>query len=207
MTDSGLGIPDDKIESIFEAFSQVDASRGIERNGTGLGLSITRQLVALMKGEIRVTSEVGVGTTFHVVLTLPVTEELAAVPVTEEIKSVKPARVLLAEDVSTNQLVFQSILSNEPYIIDVAVNGREAVDMTLEGNYDVIFMDIMMPRMDGMEALKALKAANYGKPIIACTANVSEEDTENYLAAGFDGVLNKPYLKEELSRCIQQAVG
>ena len=204
--DNGVGIPKDQLESIFGAFNQADASRDIERSGTGLGLSITYQLVKLMKGEIRVTSEVGMGTTFLVVLSLPITEELAAVPVIEDIKSVKPARILLAEDVSTNQLVFQSMLRGEPYTIDVAVDGYEAVEMALENDYDVIFMDIMMPRMDGVEALKALKDANYTKPIIACTANVSEEDQENYLAAGFDGVLNKPYLKEELSRCIQQAV-
>lgn len=204
--DSGVGIPANKLDTIFEAFEQVDASRITERRGTGLGLPIVTRLVELMSGDISVSSTLGEGTTFTVAVELPITQEKVKQDIGEQITDVKPARILLAEDVKTNQMVFEVMLQDEPYKIDMADDGEIAVQMALSGDYDLIFMDIMMPNMGGIEALQALKVAGFNKPIIACTANVMKEDVEEYLAAGFDGVIGKPYLRDELRMHIQSAV-
>lgn len=204
--DSGVGIPTNKLDTIFEAFEQVDASRTTESRGTGLGLPIVKRLVELMSGEISVSSTLGEGTTFMVTVELPITQEKVKQDIAEQITDIKPARILLAEDVKTNQMVFEMMLRDDPYEIDMADDGEIAVQMALSGNYDVIFMDIMMPNMGGMEAFQALKVAGFNKPVIACTANVMKEDVEQYLAAGFDGVIGKPYMRDELSIHIQSAV-
>lgn len=204
--DSGAGIPTNKLDTIFEAFEQVDASRTTERRGTGLGLPIVKRLVELMSGEISVSSTLGEGTTFMVTVELPITQEKVKQYIGEQITDVKPARILMAEDVKTNQMVFEVMLRDEPYEIDMADDGEIAVQMALSGKYDLVFMDIMMPNMGGIEALQALKVAGFNKPVIACTANVMKEDVEQYLAAGFDGVIGKPYLRDELRMHIQSAV-
>ena len=204
--DSGAGIPTNKLDTIFEAFEQVDASRTTERRGTGLGLPIVKRLVELMSGEISVSSTLGEGTTFMVTVELPITQEKVKQYIGEQITDVKPARILMAEDVKTNQMVFVVMLRDEPYEIDMADDGEIAVQMALSGKYDLVFMDIMMPNMGGIEALQALKVAGFNKPVIACTANVMKEDVEQYLAAGFDGVIGKPYLRDELRMHIQSAV-
>jgi CheY-like chemotaxis protein len=204
--DSGAGIPENKLDTIFEAFEQVDASRTTERRGTGLGLPIVKRLVELMSGEVSVSSTLGEGTTFTVTVELPITQEKVKQDIAEQITDVKPARILLAEDVKTNQMIFEVMLRDEPYEIGMADDGEIAVQMALSGNYDVVFMDIMMPNMGGIEALQALKVAGFDRPIIACTANVMKDDVEQYLAAGFDGVIGKPYLRDELRMHIQSAV-
>jgi len=204
--DSGAGIPTNKLDTIFEAFEQVDASRTTERRGTGLGLPIVKRLVELMSGEISVSSTLGEGASFMVTVELPITQEKVKQDIGEQITDVKPARILLAEDVKTNQMVFEVMLRDEPYEIDMADDGEIAVEMALSGDYDLIFMDIMMPNMGGIEAFQALKVAGFNKPVIACTANVMKENVEEYLAADFDGVIGKPYLRDELRMHIQSAV-
>ena len=204
--DSGAGIPENKLDTIFEAFEQVDASRTTERRGTGLGLPIVKRLVELMSGGASVESTLGEGTTFTVTVELPITQEKVKQDIAEQITDVKPARILLAEDVKTNQMVFEVMLRDEPYEIDMADDGEIAVQMALSGDYDLVFMDIMMPNMGGIEALQALKVAGFDRPIIACTANVMKDDVDQYLAAGFDGVIGKPYLRDELRMHIQSTV-
>lgn len=205
--DTGVGIPADKLDSVFEAFEQAEASRTTERSGTGLGLAITKRLVELMDGTIKVDSALGEGTRFTVQLSLPVTQQSTAdVTQGEEITEIKPARILLVEDVTTNRLIFNALLKTYPFEIIEAVNGEIGVEKALNEEFDLVFMDIQMPVMDGLGALSALKAANYDKPVIACTANVMKDDIEQYLAAGFDSVIGKPYLKEDLISNIQAAV-
>ncbi|NRP60064.1 Autoinducer 2 sensor kinase/phosphatase LuxQ [Marinobacterium sp. xm-d-564] len=205
--DTGVGIPADKLETVFEAFEQAEASRTTERGGTGLGLAITKRLVELMDGTIKVDSTLGEGTRFTVKLTLPATQQPTADQEQgETITEIKPARILLVEDVTTNRLIFNALLKTYPFEIIEAINGEIGVEKALNEEFDLVFMDIQMPVMDGLGALSALKAANYDKPVIACTANVMKEDIEQYLAAGFDSVIGKPYLKEDLISNIQSAV-
>ena len=207
ISDTGVGIPKDKLGSIFDSFEQVEASRTSERRGTGLGLAITKRLVEMMDGSIQVDSVEGVGSRFIVNLKLPVTQEPTADDQQgEQLTEIEPARILLAEDVMTNRLVFNALLKDCPYQIDEAINGQVAVEKALSNEYDVVFMDIQMPVMDGFNALETLKAADYTKPIIACTANVMREDIEQYMDAGFDAIVGKPFLKEDLISNIQAAV-
>lgn len=160
-----------------------------------------------MDGDISVESEVGIGTRFTVRVKLPETE----IPRTDkrgaiDITKLHPARILLAEDVATNRMIFGALLKDCPYTIDLAENGEVAVEKALANEYDLVFMDIQMPVMDGLSAISALKTANYSKPIIACTANVMKEDIEEYMVSGFASVIGKPYLKEDLVANIQAAV-
>lgn len=204
--DSGPGIDEAKLETIFEAFEQAQGSRTTERRGTGLGLSIAKGLVELMNGRIDLVSKLGEGSTFTVRVELPVTQQPVKQDIEEQIIDIKPARILLAEDVKTNQIVFEVMLRDCPYEIDIAENGEIAVKKALSADYDLIFMDIMMPKMGGVEALQALKIAGYTKPVIACTANVMKEDVKVYLEEGFNSVVGKPYLREDLITQIQAAV-
>lgn len=205
--DTGVGIPKEKLRLIFEPFEQVDSSRNIERSGSGLGLAITSLLVDLMRGKIEVESTVGVGTTFEVTLELPTTD----LPIPEmipryDLTSLVPARILLAEDVVTNRLIFTALLKDCPYSIDEAENGKIAVEKALAGDYDIVFLDIQMPVMDGLTALQILKSERYTKPILACTANVMKEDVERHLKSGFKKIVSKPFLKEQLIATIQSEV-
>lgn len=207
VSDTGIGISASKLQTVFEAFEQDEPSRISERGGTGLGLTITRRLIELMNGSISVESSLGKGTTFSVKLHLPLTEQQTADQQQGEIiTELKPARILIAEDVTTNRLIFSALLKNYPYEIVEAYNGEIAVEKALNDEFDLIFMDIQMPVMDGLAALSALQSANFTKPVIACTANVMKEDVEKYLAAGFYSVVGKPYLKEDLISNIQAAV-
>ena len=207
VSDTGAGIPTDKLERIFEPFEQTDASRATERAGTGLGLPISKKLAELMGGSISVTSELGQGSRFEVQLFLPVTSMPRADQKSRiDLAKLQPARILLAEDVMTNRMIFSALLKGLPYEIDEAENGELAVEKALKNDYDLVFLDIQMPVMDGLSAIQALKVADYSKPIIACTANVMKEDVEQYMSAGFDSVIGKPYLKEDLVTNIQSAV-
>lgn len=208
ISDTGIGIPEDKLKLIFEPFEQVEASRSNERTGTGLGLAITSALVELMQGTVKVDSKPDFGTTFTLYLELPLTN---LTPVSEpqsfepcELRL--PARILLVEDVATNRMLLRALLKDQPYEIDEAVDGVEGVNAAMNADYDLVLMDIQMPNMNGFEALKALQLLQYKAPVVACTANVMKEDIQAYVEAGFDAVIGKPYLKADLISLIQNTL-
>ncbi len=204
VVDTGVGIPQEKLELIFESFEQVEAARFTERFGTGLGLAITKALIELMGGSVSVESNLGSGTEFRVCLQLAQTDQRSI----QEHNTVSPeelskARILLVDDVMTNRMLCRAMLKDTPYQIDEAVDGKAGVAAALKHSYDLILMDIRMPIMDGFEALRSLRSVQYGAPVVACTANVMKEDVDAYLKAGFAAVVGKPYLKADLIQQIE----
>ncbi len=204
--DTGIGIPKDKLKTIFESFSQADASVTRKYGGTGLGLTIVKQLVKLQRGSISVKSEEGVGSTFS--FTIPY--ELGSrdnikghlsksSPLLK--KSLKDYSVLLVEDNDINRLYASSILKIWDCKIDIAENGYVAVEKIKNEDYDIVLMDIQMPVMDGFEATKAIRASSPPKnqvPIIALTANATHKDIEQCLAGGMNDCIAKPFTPEDL---------
>lgn len=211
--DTGIGIPSDKLNLIFDAFTQADSSTTRLYGGTGLGLAICKQLVELMGGSIGVDSTVGKGSTFYVIITLEKQIDTAAdSPETgNSTGTVSPTadhpqkyldqsrrfRLLLAEDELTNQNVTKSILERSGYRVDVAGNGSEALQALAEQDYDLVLMDCMMPVMNGYEATAAIRdpasaVRNHDIPVIALTANAMKEDRDRCLESGMNDYLAKP---------------
>ncbi len=204
--DTGIGIPKDKLKTIFESFSQADASVTRKYGGTGLGLTIVKQLVELQNGTIGVTSNEGFGSTFSFAIPYElgsranIKGHLAKdSPLLK--KTLKDLSVLLVEDNDVNRLYASSILKIWDCKIDTAENGYVAVEKIKNENYDVVLMDIQMPVMDGFEATKAIRALDSNKknlPIIALTANATRSSVEQCLANGMNDCLSKPFTPEDL---------
>jgi CheY-like chemotaxis protein len=200
VADTGIGIPDDKLEAVFERFSQADASVSRQFGGTGLGLAICKRIIAQMHGEIGAESHVGQGSTFWFEIELPIAamradsaaERGGVAAATLE----RPVRLLLVEDVAVNRELVRVIL--EPFDIEIstAENGVEAIEAVKEADYDVVLMDVQMPVMDGLTAARHIRAAEDPRaprlPIVAMTANVLPEQVDRCHDAGMDDHLGKP---------------
>jgi signal transduction histidine kinase/DNA-binding response OmpR family regulator len=209
--DCGIGIAPEQLGKLFGDFSQADSSISRRFGGTGLGLAICKRIIDQMGGDIQVESTLGVGTTFRFALTLPIAAEadlggndstvdrddFAAVLTT----LAEPLRVLLAEDNPTNQLVFAKLMASFNVDVTIAANGREAVRQASGRMFDIVFMDMRMPEMDGLEAARAIRALG-GEwtriPIVALTANAFADDVKACRDAGMDEFIAKPMRKKVL---------
>jgi CheY-like chemotaxis protein len=208
VSDTGLGIATDQKARLFEAFAQADASTARKFGGTGLGLAICKQLTDLMEGEITVDSQLGRGSIFRVVLELPLAQAQHAEPEETAADGVAGLSILVAEDNVLNQAVARAILEAMGCRIDVANDGVEALEMLQRGGFDLVLMDINMPRMGGIEALSRLRAGEAGDaklPVIALTADAMPGEDEKLLALGFDDVQPKPIQPMALITAIGQA--
>ena len=206
--DTGIGIPPDRLDAIFESFAQADTGIGRHYGGTGLGLTISNMLAAQMGGGIRVRSVLGAGSVFTVVLRLPASEAVTA-PVMPGHTAVLPAglRILAAEDNRTNMMILRKMLAGHVAVLLETTNGAEAVEAYLTTPPDLILMDISMPVLDGFQALARIRAEQAARglrycPALALTANASGEDRAACLAAGFDGFLTKPLSRADLFAAI-----
>ena len=209
--DTGIGIPEDRISRLFKSFSQVDASTTRKYGGTGLGLAISKQIVELLGGEIAVYSEEGKGSEFTFTIRAkegtPVNDQDDKQLTDGTLKKARPRlRILLAEDNLVNQKVARQILLKLGYDIDIVADGQEALKAVKMIPYDLIFMDMQMPQMDGLEATreirKYLKEGQYSPTIIAMTANASNEDRQRCLDAGMDDFLAKPIKKSDIEQTL-----
>ena len=209
--DTGIGIAAEKIDRLFMPFSQVDSSTTRRFGGTGLGLAITKRLVDLMGGEIGVVSTPGRGTTFSFTLpfTVPDPHEAAEQPTgtTAVPKPVRVLRVLLAEDNRINQMIVRSVLEKQGHTVEVAENGRQALEAVVAEDVDVVLMDMQMPEMDGEEATRRIRALPPPKnriPVLALTADVMLEHRERYLRAGVNDLVPKPIDWNELCQALER---
>lgn len=212
--DTGIGIPEDKLGAVFEEFTQAETSTTRRFGGTGLGLSICRILTERMGGEISVSSVYGQGSRFLVSLPvdLPPQDALpddAKTPLATDYDAIDLTGldVLIAEDNKTNRVLIAKFLEKLPITLRFAEDGFEAVDATLETPPDLIFMDMSMPRMSGIEATEAIRASDVNQPqIVALTANAFENEKRACLAAGMDDFLTKPIRRADLVACLQRHV-
>lgn len=208
VADTGIGIAADYVDKIFESFTQAGTDVARKFGGTGLGLTISKQLTTLMHGDISVKSELGKGTIFTVKIpfeesTIQSTEEHAAVIDDKMMECLNKVKLLLVEDNEFNRMVAEDTLKEiiPGVIIDIAVNGQEAVERVKQEDYDVVLMDIQMPVMDGVSATKAIRSLpspTSEVKIIAMTANVLQEDVKQYFEVGMNAYVSKPFQTDEL---------
>jgi two-component system, OmpR family, aerobic respiration control sensor histidine kinase ArcB len=195
VADTGVGIPEQELDKIFAMYYQVQHPDHQSATGTGIGLAICKQMVDLMGGEIRVSSEVGKGTCFSVVLPLAVSTRPAQLA---ELK-VSGLKILLVEDIELNVMVAKALLEKLGQSVEVAMTGQEALDMARKQQYDLILLDIQLPDMNGFDVASKLHEEELvtGTPIVALTANVIKARQE-YLDQGMDDVISKPIKKSRV---------
>ncbi|MES2261082.1 MAG: MHYT domain-containing protein [Pseudomonadota bacterium] len=219
--DSGIGIPPDRLAAIFDPFTQADASMTRRYGGTGLGTTISKQLVELMGGRIWAESAPGQGTSFHIELPLQAAVARAAqpgqpaYPLAVERRGahkLPPLRILAADDVPQNLELLALLLGKDGHTLTTAGDGEQAVRLAAQHDFDLILMDVQMPRLDGLAATRALRAAGAqdGRarvPVIAMTASVLEAHRQASRAAGMDGFASKPVDWPALSHEIARVLG
>ena len=203
VADTGIGIAPDKLKEIFESFSQVHDDTSTEYGGTGLGLSISQHLVQLMGGKIWVESIEGAGSKFYFTLTLKKSEAKIIYKRNEDLADIKGVKVLLVEDNLINQKLAIAILSKGEAEITVAENGLVAIEKLTNSDFDIVLMDIKMPKMNGWEATIAIRSGESGVrdaeiPIIAMTANAFDEDKQKSFALGMNAFIAKPIKRMSL---------
>jgi signal transduction histidine kinase/ligand-binding sensor domain-containing protein/CheY-like chemotaxis protein len=205
VADTGVGIEPSDQARIFEAFTQVDGSATRRHGGTGLGLAIASRLVGLMGGTLVVRSARGEGSVFSFTASFP-RGQMQAAPLVEAPVTAGPRalRVLVAEDNSVNCLVVQHMLGKSGHSVTVVGNGAQAVEQALTGRFDVVLMDVQMPRMNGIEATRSIRAREKGGrlPIVGLTAHAFRADRDRCLDAGMDDFLAKPVRRRELDRAL-----
>ena len=207
--DTGVGIPAEAQDRVFQRFDQGDASTTRKFGGSGLGLAITKKLAEMMSGAVGFTSEEGLGSTFWLEV-----EAEAADAVAETCEAIDPVldglRVLVVEDNPTNRMIATKLLESMGALVDTAADGYLGVEAAGRGDFHLILMDVQMPGIDGLEAarrIRALGGVAAQTPIVALTANVLAHQRRAYLDAGMDGVVGKPISPGVLLREIARLSG
>ncbi|MBG9375392.1 response regulator [Panacibacter sp. DH6] len=208
--DTGIGIAGDKLEMIFDKFTQADAEITRSFGGSGLGLSIVRKLLKLFHSDVSLESEIGKGSRFYFTIEFekaqPGNNDYAKKDYTEPLTDFTGKRILLVEDVEFNILFAEQILKTWGVELDIAVNGREALLKASSTSYDLILMDLRMPLMDGFTATKEIRRFNTQIPIIALTASASAELLDRIVEDGFNDHVLKPFAPKDLNRAIGKAL-
>ena len=213
VSDTGIGIPGDKLESIFASFTQADFSISRRYGGTGLGLSISRQLVRMMGGELKVESTPGKGSSFYFTARFAsghaVIEPASAGTGPQPPALGRQMKVLLAEDSIMNRMLASHVLEKRGHLVRAAENGIEALRLMESELFDIVLMDVQMPLMDGCEAAKIIRdphssVLGHEVPIIAMTARALAGDKERCLAAGMNAYLSKPLRPDELIAAVER---
>ena len=212
VTDTGIGIAESAMPTLFDRFTQADSTTMRRYGGSGLGLAITREIVQMMGGDIATTSTPGLGSRFAISIPSRFVDRSELVPAAAEAQRAeasRPAlRILVAEDNDVNQILINAVLTRMGHVVHLVANGQLAVEAVRRGEYDLVLMDLQMPGMDGMEATQAIRSlggARASLPIIAMTANAFEEDRQACLAAGMDDYVAKPIDVARLAEAIARS--
>ena len=214
VTDSGIGLTESEKHRLFSAFTQADSSTSRTYGGTGLGLSISKQLVGLMGGQIGVDSTKGIGSAFWFTVccqpskgNVEATDRRVAI---DRWVASRPLKILVAEDNTVNQYMIQALLNKLYHSVEIAKDGRCAIDLLNSDDFDLILMDIRMPVMDGLEATASIRSTNGPKsniPIIALTADISAGNVREYTNAGMNDMCGKPIELKLLLKSINKCLG
>ena len=204
--DTGIGIPPDKIDAIFEGFTQADSSLSRKFGGTGLGLTISKRLIEMQNGIIGVESEVGKGSVFHVEIPYALAGEgefsLESEPQEVQSQLLKGKYILVVDDDAFNIRLSTMILKQWGIRVDYALSGSDALDLVVKNEYDLILTDIHMPDMSGIEMTQKIRALpdinKASLPIVAITANIMKDELDHYMKSGMDDYVLKPYRENEL---------
>ncbi|SMP50192.1 PAS domain S-box-containing protein [Desulfonatronum zhilinae] len=213
VTDTGIGIPENKLKDLFQPFTQVDGSYTRKHQGAGLGLAIVKRLVELMDGHLCVESREGEGTSVHFALYFRLPDDAATREAPTSPTSASPGlRILLAEDDPSNALPTRLLLEKSGHIVTLAEDGQQALDLLKSLDFDVILMDIQMPVMNGIQATGAIRSStDLGPkkdiPIIALTAYAMTGDREKFLEAGMNAYLAKPVKMKDLGKALEKIIG
>ena len=215
VVDTGVGIPAERRDRLFQRFSQVDGSVSRTHGGTGLGLVICKNLVELMSGKIGVTSDEGAGATFWFTIDAPVADASAAdladeAAAPEEVDLGRPAHILIVDDLAVNRELVRAMLTPFGHSFEEADNGADAVRAALQSGFDLILMDLQMPGMDGFDAARTIRATstlNRATPIIALSANVLPAHIVASQAAGMDDHLGNPIVPAALAAKVAMWAG
>ena len=213
INDTGIGIPSNRLDAIFQSFTQADGNTTRHYGGTGLGLTISKQLVELQNGKIHVTSEVDRGSsfTFEIPYKIGKSINIAQTEKYQDYPKLKGVRILVAEDNEFNAMVLLEELNSniQESVVEIANDGKIALEYVAANEYDIVLMDILMPEMDGYTVAKAIRNFNTFKkniPIIAMTASTMKEDIEKCLEAGMDAFISKPFETEELLNKMEELI-
>lgn len=202
VTDTGRGIKKEDIDRLFKKFERLEEDRNTSIEGTGLGLAITESLAELMGGKITVISDYGKGSTFKFVVIQEIVNKESNLVVNEQTtlnyETFDGKKVLVVDDSKLNLKVAENVLKNFKVSTETVTSGLECLSCVNSKKYDIIFMDIMMPNMNGVEVLKKLREEKVNIPVIALTADAIEGQEEKYISEGFDGYLSKPIDKTKL---------
>jgi signal transduction histidine kinase/DNA-binding response OmpR family regulator len=214
--DTGIGISEKDIPKLFHSFTQLDSSESRRYEGTGLGLVIVKQLCQQLGGDVTVDSVLGKGSCFLFSIEAGLVKDVEKLQKSHSLASVfdlqlgqrYPLNILVAEDSNINQLITRSFLEKFGYQPEVVDNGKEALDRIEKNNYDVVFMDVHMPEMGGVECTRLIreKYGAHGPYIISFTANSFEEDRQKYLSLGMDDYVCKPITPQSIKKVIEQAI-
>jgi PAS domain S-box-containing protein len=212
VADTGIGIPEGKIQQMFQSFTQLDTSISKRFGGAGLGLAISKHVAELMGGRIDVESEEGNGSVFTLILPvqIPEQEKKTDHKAKPDLSDLPPLRILLAEDNPVNKLVIERHLVERGHAVCSVTDGRQVLEELKLAEFDLILMDIQMPEMDGVEATRRIRTGKHGPadiPIIALTAYAMKGDREKFLDNGMNGYVTKPVNFDELARTIIEVCG
>ncbi|MDC5853018.1 ATP-binding protein [Vibrio europaeus] len=208
VSDTGIGISEESQTQLFTPFVQADRTAKRNFEGTGLGLAICKNLVELMSGEVSLSSEIGKGSTFEVLLPLKETAEWTVsagkADQNPQFKPLEELSILVVDDIRMNQVIINQMLKKLSITPDMANNGLEAIKAFSSSKYDLVFMDCRMPEMDGFEATTYLREQAYTLPIIALTAGTTLEEREKCIQCGMDDILTKPYTAKDLKLMLEK---